>query len=73
MVGGTFLAEGGAHWFLAKTVFFMFLFLWLRATFPRYRYDQIMRLGWKVLLPIALTWVMVTSVMQVFGFVERGA
>ena len=73
LVGGTFLAEGGIHWFLAKTVFFMFLFLWLRATFPRYRYDQIMRLGWKVLLPIALTWVMITSVLQVFGFVDRGA
>lgn len=73
VVGDTFLAEGGAHWFLAKTVFFMFLFLWLRATFPRYRYDQIMRLGWKVLIPIALVWVMVTAVMSVFGFVVRGA
>ena len=73
LLGDTFLAEGGVHWFLAKTVFFMFLFLWLRATFPRYRYDQIMRLGWKVLIPITLVWVMVTAVMSVFGVVVRGA
>ena len=73
LVGDTILAEGGVHWFFAKTVFFMFLFLWLRATFPRYRYDQIMRLGWKVLIPITLVWVMVTAVMSVFGIVVRGS
>lgn len=46
-------------WFLAKTAFVMFFFLWIRATFPRYRYDQIMRLGWKVLIPVTLVWIAV--------------
>lgn len=72
LLGDTLLAEGGAHWFLAKLVFFMFLFLWLRATFPRYRYDQIMRLGWKVFVPITIAWVLVAAVMSVFGVVDRG-
>jgi NADH-quinone oxidoreductase subunit H len=69
----TILAEGSILWFLAKTVFFMFLFLWYRATFPRYRYDQIMRLGWKVFIPITLVWVMLAALMSVFGFVAKGA
>ena len=43
------------------------MFLWLRATFPRYRYDQIMRLGWKVFLPITIIWIVVVSVMVVAG------
>ena len=60
-------------WFLAKTVFFMFMFLWLRATFPRYRYDQVMRLGWKVLIPITLTWILVAALMLVLGVVVRGS
>ena len=47
----------GLHWWLLKTLFFMFCFLWFRATFPRYRYDQIMRLGWKVFIPITLVWI----------------
>ncbi len=72
LLGQTILAEGGPHWFLVKLVFFMFLFLWLRATFPRYRYDQIMRLGWKVFVPITIAWVMVAAVMSVFGVVDRG-
>ena len=46
----------GLFWLLAKTSLFLFLFLWLRATFPRYRYDQVMRLGWKVFIPIAIVW-----------------
>ncbi len=50
------LLGGGIHWFIFKTLFFMFLFLWFRATFPRYRYDQIMRLGWKVFIPVTLVW-----------------
>ena len=50
------LLGGGVHWFVFKTFFFMFLFLWFRATFPRYRYDQIMRLGWKVFIPVTLVW-----------------
>ncbi len=44
-------------WFSLKILFFLFLFVWVRATFPRYRYDQLMRLGWKVFLPISLAWV----------------
>ena len=52
-------------WLLAKTSFFIFIFLWFRATFPRYRYDQIMRLGWKVFLPITMVWIVVASVLVV--------
>lgn len=52
-------------WLAAKIAFFLFCFLWLRATFPRYRYDQIMRLGWKVLIPVTLVWIMVEGVMMV--------
>jgi len=47
----------GIHWLLIKVSFLLFCFLWFRATFPRYRYDQIMRLGWKVLIPVALVWI----------------
>ena len=73
VLGETILGEGSILWFLAKTVFFMFMFLWYRATFPRYRYDQIMRLGWKVLIPITLVWVMVAALLSVLGIVERGS
>jgi NADH-quinone oxidoreductase subunit H len=72
LIGDTFLGEGSIFWFLAKTVFFMYLFLWWRATFPRYRYDQIMRLGWKVFVPITIVWVMVAAVISVFGLIDRG-
>jgi NADH-quinone oxidoreductase subunit H len=51
----------GIHWFLLKTAFFLFVFLWLRATFPRYRYDQIMRLGWKVFIPITIVWLLLVG------------
>nr|NP_042269.1 NADH dehydrogenase (ubiquinone), subunit 1 [Prototheca wickerhamii]AAD12657.1 NADH dehydrogenase (ubiquinone), subunit 1 [Prototheca wickerhamii] len=47
----------GVFWFSLKVVFFLFAFIWVRAAFPRYRYDQLMRLGWKVLLPLSLAWV----------------
>ena len=50
-------------WLFLKTGFFMLLFLWFRATFPRYRYDQIMRLGWKVLIPVTIVWLTVEGVM----------
>jgi len=73
VIGDTLLGQGSIFWFLGKTVFFMFLFLWFRATFPRYRYDQIMRLGWKVFIPITIVWVMVAAVMSVFGLVVRGS
>lgn len=48
-------------WFVGKLGVFLFLFLWIRATFPRYRYDQIMRLGWKVFIPVTLVWIIVVS------------
>jgi NADH-quinone oxidoreductase subunit H len=73
LIGDTFLGEGSMVWFFAKTVFFMYLFLWWRATFPRYRYDQIMRLGWKVFVPITIVWVLVAAVISVFGLITRGS
>ncbi|MEO5365124.1 MAG: NADH-quinone oxidoreductase subunit NuoH [Magnetococcus sp. WYHC-3] len=58
----------GILWLSIKTFFLLFVFLWIRATFPRYRYDQLMRLGWKVFLPISLFWIFVTgSMMHLFG------
>ena len=51
----------GPIWFAGKMAFVLFFFLWVRATFPRYRYDQLMRLGWKVFLPLSLLWVVVTA------------
>jgi NADH-quinone oxidoreductase subunit H len=56
----------GFFWLLLKTFAFMFLFLWFRATFPRYRYDQIMRLGWKVFIPITIVWIMVVGLAVVY-------
>ena len=58
-----FLMELSIAWFLLKTSFFIFVFLWLRATFPRYRYDQIMRLGWKVFIPVTIFWLFVEAIM----------
>jgi NADH-quinone oxidoreductase subunit H len=69
----TFLGQDSIFWFLSKTVFFMFLFLWWRATFPRYRYDQIMRLGWKVFVPITIAWVLFSAVLAVTGMVVKGS
>jgi NADH-quinone oxidoreductase subunit H len=51
----------GLIWMLGKMLIFMFMFLWFRATFPRYRYDQLMRLGWKVFIPLTLVWVVVVA------------
>ena len=56
----------GYIWFFLKVSFFIFLFLWIRATFPRFRYDQSMRLGWKVFLPLSLFWLFLTSTFMVF-------
>jgi NADH-quinone oxidoreductase subunit H len=63
---------GGFIWLLIKAFLMSCLFLWFRATFPRYRYDQIMRLGWKVLIPIAIVWVFVAGCMKFFGVVTTG-
>ena len=65
-VDGVFLLDDGFQWLLLKTFFFMFLFLWFRATFPRYRYDQIMRLGWKVFIPITIVWILVVGLAVVY-------
>ncbi|MDO7597257.1 MAG: NADH-quinone oxidoreductase subunit NuoH [Pseudomonadota bacterium] len=56
----------GIVWLLMKTCIFLFLYLWFRATFPRYRYDQIMRLGWKIFIPVTLVWLVVVATAQVF-------
>ncbi|MBT8084737.1 MAG: NADH-quinone oxidoreductase subunit NuoH [Woeseia sp.] len=67
--GWTFLGEGSLlrepsfFWLAVKIAFFMFTFFWLRATFPRYRYDQIMRLGWKVFIPVTIIWIAVEGFM----------
>ncbi|WP_420406400.1 NADH-quinone oxidoreductase subunit NuoH [Nisaea sp.] len=60
----------GPIWLIGKICFVLFFFLWVRATFPRYRYDQLMRLGWKVFLPFSLLWVVITAgVLVAFGWV----
>jgi NADH-quinone oxidoreductase subunit H len=62
-LGLTFIP--GVFWLIAKICAIMFFFFWVRATFPRYRYDQLMRLGWKVFLPLSLLWLVLTA-----GFLE---
>ena len=57
------LRESSFFWLAGKISFFMFVFFWLRATFPRFRYDQIMRLGWKIFIPITILWIFVEAVM----------
>ncbi|MDR1529481.1 MAG: NADH-quinone oxidoreductase subunit NuoH [Burkholderiales bacterium] len=52
----------GFLWLALKVVFFLFVYLWIRATFPRYRYDQIMRLGWKVFIPLTLIWIILVAI-----------
>ncbi|KAF1722084.1 NADH-quinone oxidoreductase subunit NuoH [Pseudoxanthomonas wuyuanensis] len=64
---------GGWPWLLLKVLFFASAYIWFRASFPRYRYDQIMRLGWKVFIPLAIAWIAVTAVMVFFGVFEKGA
>lgn len=62
----------GVVWFLLKTAVLVFFFTWTRATFPRYRYDQLMRLGWKVFLPTSLAWVVLTAgALHLFGLLPR--
>ncbi len=67
-----FIGHGGFPWLLIKAFLFSFMFLWFRATFPRYRYDQIMRLGWKVFIPIAIAWVFVAGLLKYYGLVSIG-
>ena len=63
----------GPVWFIVKICFFLFVFIWVRATLPRYRYDQLMRLGWKVFLPFSLGWVVLTSGFLLFmGWLPKG-
>ncbi len=62
----------GPIWFALKIAFLLFVFIWVRATFPRYRYDQLMRLGWKVFLPLSLFWVALTAgVLVIFDLVPK--
>ena len=63
VLGATFLGDPSFFWLGLKVFVFLFLFLWFRATFPRYRYDQIMRLGWKALIPVTLVWIGVEMLM----------
>jgi NADH-quinone oxidoreductase subunit H len=67
-----FIGQGGFLWLFIKAFMFAFMFLWFRASFPRYRYDQIMRLGWKVFIPITIVWVLVAGCMKYFGWVSIG-
>ncbi len=64
---GSVLGDG-FHWLFIKSFFFLFCYLWFRATFPRYRYDQIMRLGWKILIPVTLVWIFAEGVAIAFGW-----
>jgi NADH-quinone oxidoreductase subunit H len=70
--GVPLLSWPGWWWLFAKVFLFAFMYLWFRAAFPRYRYDQIMRLGWKVFIPIALVWIGVAGCLVYFGVVGQG-
>ncbi|SBV36504.1 NADH-quinone oxidoreductase subunit H [uncultured Stenotrophomonas sp.] len=63
---------GGWPWLLLKVFFFASSYIWFRATFPRFRYDQIMRLGWKVFIPLTIAWIAVTALMVFYGVIQRG-
>ncbi len=65
VLNDVFFFVPGFFWLLLKIFFFLFVYLWIRATFPRYRYDQLMRLGWKVLIPVTIVWVVVTALMVI--------
>ena len=61
----------GIFWFVIKVFLILFVFLWVRATFPRYRYDQLMRLGWKIFLPFTLIWVVTSAFLFYFGLLPN--
>ena len=68
------LPQIGPIWFILKICVVLFFFLWVRATFPRYRYDQLMRLGWKVFLPFSLAWLVLTAgVLMALGWLPHAA
>ncbi|MFC3549718.1 NADH-quinone oxidoreductase subunit NuoH [Lysobacter cavernae] len=71
-LGIPLLSVDGWWWLLAKVFFFASCFIWFRASFPRYRYDQIMRLGWKVFIPLTIAWICVVALMAYFGIFEPG-
>jgi NADH-quinone oxidoreductase subunit H len=56
---------GYVYWFVLKVAIFMYMFIWYRATWPRYRFDQLMKVGWKVMLPISLGVLIVTAIVGV--------
>jgi NADH-quinone oxidoreductase subunit H len=64
----------GPFWFIAKIAFCLFVFIWVRGTFPRFRYDQLMRIGWKVFLPLSLFWLILTAgVLMATGWLPHAA
>jgi NADH-quinone oxidoreductase subunit H len=66
------LALSGWWWLFAKVFFFASAFIWFRASFPRYRYDQIMRLGWKVFIPISIVWIFVVAILAYYHVIGGG-
>ncbi|MBX9403490.1 NADH-quinone oxidoreductase subunit NuoH [Lysobacter sp. BMK333-48F3] len=71
-LGIPLLSADGWWWLLIKVFFFASCFIWFRASFPRYRYDQIMRLGWKVFIPLTIAWICVVAVMAYYGVFQPG-
>ena len=71
-LGIPLLSANGWWWLLAKVFLFASCFIWFRASFPRYRYDQIMRLGWKVFIPLTLAWICVTALLAYFNVFTPG-
>jgi NADH-quinone oxidoreductase subunit H len=71
-LGIPLLSADGWWWLLAKVFFFASAFIWFRASFPRYRYDQIMRLGWKVFIPLTIAWICVTALLAYYNVFTPG-
>jgi NADH-quinone oxidoreductase subunit H len=69
------LAAGllGAGYFIGKVIFFLFLYIWIRGTLPRFRFDQLMNFGWKFLIPVAILNIILTASLQMFGVLDKGA